>query len=61
MAKWCENCDRPVEGDTCEVCGEEVEEQVGEKVPWRWRFFIVASVIYLGWRFYQIGSWLAHR
>ena|GEM_PF-307367 len=61
MARWCENCDRPVEGEVCEVCGEEVPEVVKEPMPWLWRFFIVSSVIYLGWRIYQLISWLSHR
>ncbi len=60
MARWCENCDRPVEGEVCEVCGAEVEESAGEPIPWRWRFFIVVSIIYLGYRIYQVISWLAH-
>lgn len=60
MTKWCENCDRPVEGETCEVCGEAVADTVHEPVPWRWRFFIVATVIYVIWRIYQLISWLSH-
>ncbi len=60
MANWCENCDRPVEGDVCEVCGTEVTEPEHEPIPWRWRFFIVASVIYLIWRIYQLISWIVH-
>ncbi len=60
MAKWCENCDRPVDGDVCEICGESVEEPVREPVPLRWKFFVVATAIYLVWRLYQLVSWLAH-
>ncbi len=60
MANWCETCDRPVEGDVCEVCGTEIVEPEHEPIPWRWRFFIVASVIYLVWRIYQIISWIVH-
>ncbi len=60
MANWCENCDRPIEGEACEVCGAEVVEASHQSVPWRWRFFIVISIIYLGWRIYQVISWLAH-
>ena len=26
MARWCTDCDRPVEGETCEVCGREVAD-----------------------------------
>ena len=60
MANWCENCDRPEEGEVCAVCGAAMVEPVVEGVPWRWRFFIFASVIYLGWRIYQIISWIVH-
>ena len=45
MAKWCTTCDRPVEGETCEVCGQSVEEPAHEPIPWRWRFFIVITII----------------
>jgi uncharacterized paraquat-inducible protein A len=60
VAKWCENCDRPVEGETCEVCGADVTEPEPEPMPWLWRFFIVSTVIYLGWRIYQLIHWLSH-
>ncbi|MGC2486993.1 MAG: hypothetical protein WA359_12200 [Acidimicrobiales bacterium] len=60
MANWCETCDRPEEGDFCEVCGAEVAVTEREPVPWRWRFFAVAAVVYIGWRIYQIISWIVH-
>jgi len=60
VAKWCEQCDRPVEGETCEVCGTSVAEPVREPIPWRWRFFIVVTIIYVIWRIYQLISWLSH-
>ena len=60
MAKWCEQCDRPVEGDICEICGDAVEEPVRQPIPWRWRFFIVVTIIYVIWRIYQLISWLSH-
>jgi predicted RNA-binding protein with PUA domain len=60
VTKWCEQCDRPVESDTCEICGEPVAEPVRQPIPWRWRFFIVATVIYVIWRIYQLISWLSH-
>lgn len=60
MANWCENCDRPEEGEVCAVCGGEMVEPLHEPVPWRWRFFIVVSIVYLGWRIYQIISWIVH-
>ena len=60
MTRWCEHCDRPVEGETSEICGEAVEERVREPIPWRWRFFIVVTIIYVIWRIYQLISWLSH-
>jgi hypothetical protein len=49
-----------VEGDTCEVCGETVVETDREPIPWRWRFFIVVTIIYVIWRISQLISWLSH-
>ena len=60
MAQWCDHCDRPVEGDTCEVCGASVAPPEPEPMPWLWRFFIVTTIIYLIWRIYQLISWLSH-
>ncbi len=60
MAKWCTTCDRPVEGDTCEVCGQSVEEPTREPMELKYKFFIVVTVIYLIWRLYQLVSWLTH-
>ena len=60
MARWCEECDRPAEGDTCEICGNDVTPAEREPMPWLWRFFIVSTVIYVIWRIYQLISWLSH-
>lgn len=60
MTKWCETCDRPVEGDVCEVCGQTVETPAPEPIPLRWKFFVVATAIYLIWRLYQLIMWLSH-
>jgi hypothetical protein len=60
VARWCETCDRPVEGEVCEVCGQDVSEPEPTPIPWRWRLFLVATAIYLIWRIYQLISWLSH-
>jgi hypothetical protein len=49
-----------VEGEVCDICGQPVVEATKEPIPWRWRFFIVATIIYLIWRIYQLVSWLSH-
>jgi len=60
VALWCEHCDRPVEGVVCEVCHQSVETPEREPLPWKWRFFVVATVVYVGYRIYQLIHWLAH-
>lgn len=60
MATWCNTCDRPVEGETCEVCGQSVETRTREPIPLQWKFFIVVTIFYLIWRIYQLISWLSH-
>jgi len=57
---------------TCPKCGSVVEkglipgmtrpadeERVG--VPWHLKLLLIASVIYLSFRFFQIIDWLVHR
>jgi hypothetical protein len=43
---------------------EDTEDEEGEgrqaKAPWHFKFIVVASVVYLGWRLYQGISWMAH-
>jgi len=40
--------------------GEEEGEKRQAKAPWHFKFIVVGSVVYLGWRLYQGISWLAH-
>jgi hypothetical protein len=44
------------ESDTDTEQGEERQA----KAPWHFKFIVVGSVVYLGWRLYQGISWLAH-
>ncbi len=60
MSDWCTHCERVVEGDICELCGESTALQERPPIPLRWKAFGVLSVIYLVWRGYQIVSWLTH-
>ncbi len=56
---------------SCPTCGRVVAEPpaVGDdgtvvedrpKAPWHFKLLLVFVVIYLGWRFIQIGGWLVH-
>jgi uncharacterized paraquat-inducible protein A len=60
MANWCENCQVAEEGEHCSICGADLTAGEREPIPWRWRLFLVATVIYLVWRIYQLISWLSH-
>ena len=63
---WCEECDTLVEDEDlteegdCPKCGTPLVEEERRPIPWYFKFMIVASVIYLLWRAYQVISWLAH-
>jgi uncharacterized paraquat-inducible protein A len=60
MSYWCDRCETAEDDHVCSLCGDELEPAEHEPVPWRWRLFMVASVIYLGWRLYQLISWIVH-
>ena len=60
MTHWCENCESAQEGNECSICGTDLREPEREPIPWMWRLFIVATVIYVIWRLYQLFSWLSH-
>ncbi len=61
---WCEACDAELEDDqltgdgTCPVCGSEPLEH--RPSPWWFKWLVVATVIYLGYRSYQGVTWLVH-
>ncbi|CAB4787887.1 unannotated protein [freshwater metagenome] len=55
---WCEACERPEDSDTCTQCGANVGSIERAPIPWRWRLFLVATVIYVIWRIYQLVNWL---
>jgi hypothetical protein len=60
MSNWCDNCEIAEPGDVCTVCGADLTPAATGPMPWRWRFFIVATVVYLGYRVYQLISWISH-
>jgi uncharacterized paraquat-inducible protein A len=61
---WCEQCDRRVDTEeltddhTCPECGTVTLEH--RKAPWYFKFMLVASVIYLGYRAFQGITWMVH-
>jgi DNA-directed RNA polymerase subunit RPC12/RpoP len=61
---WCEQCDRRIEDEeltdtgTCPTCGSEPLDH--RKSPWYFKFMLVASVIYLGYRAFQGVTWVVH-
>lgn len=62
---WCDTCDRLVEDkdlveQACPTCGSALDEPAPRRVTWRFRLLIVATVIYLIWRFVQGIQWLTH-
>jgi len=47
---------------TCVKCGDHIGEPPSSeqsKVPWHFWILVVALVVYLGWRFLQLLSWIA--
>lgn len=61
---WCDECDRLVDDEEltdageCPDCGEDLTKR--RPIPWGFKFMIVASVVYLGYRAYQGITWLVH-
>jgi len=61
---WCEECDSRVEEADltdeghCPTCGTVPLEH--RKSPWYFKFMLVASVIYLGYRAFQGVTWVVH-
>ena len=61
---WCEHCDQRLEPEeltnegTCPDCGQ--APLAHRKPPWYFKFMLVASVIYLGYRAFQGVTWVVH-
>jgi hypothetical protein len=61
---WCEQCDQRIETEeltddgTCPECGTVPLEH--RKSPWYFKFMLIASVIYLGYRAFQGVTWVVH-
>jgi uncharacterized paraquat-inducible protein A len=62
---WCEECDQLVEDDeleegTCPDCGTALVDPAPRRIPWYFKFLVLATVVYLGWRAYQGVDWVIH-
>ncbi len=61
---WCEQCDERLEQDeltpegACPICGGPTVEH--RPSPWYFKFMIVATVVYLGYRAFQGITWVVH-
>jgi len=61
---WCEQCDERIGKDelteegTCPFCGSAPLEH--RSSPWYFKFMVVATVIYLGYRAFQGITWVIH-
>ncbi len=66
---WCDDCAKywapsamTPEG-TCPTCGRDLDvpttpsdgaDEEEEKAPWHFKLLVVALVVYLGWRFFEM-------
>ncbi|WP_143146485.1 hypothetical protein [Ferrithrix thermotolerans] len=61
---WCENCSKFKESEEidkeghCPTCGSVIAPP--KKAPWHFKLLVVATVIYLTYRFVQLSVWLYH-
>jgi hypothetical protein len=63
---WCDECERFWNPNSmrpdgrCPACRLQIAEPTGEiddepyKAPWHFKLMVVALIVYLGWRAYQI-------
>ena len=58
---WCGACQEWREDDECPVCGQVLVDVEPPPVPWHFKFLVLATVLYLGWRAVQGVIWLIAR
>ena len=61
---WCDSCDRLVDDDAlvagvCPTCGTQIVDAPSGPLPWKFRFMIAATAVYLAWRAWQLIMWLS--
>jgi uncharacterized paraquat-inducible protein A len=62
---WCDTCDRLVDDEEvvdghCPRCDTDISASTRPPLPWRFRLMIGATVVYLGYRTYQVIGWISH-
>jgi uncharacterized paraquat-inducible protein A len=63
---WCEECDTLVEDEDlseageCPACGTVLAEQERLPIPWYFKLMLLATVVYVGWRIFQLVHWAIH-
>ena len=61
---WCEECDQRLEEEELTADGDlprlRRDSAAHRKPPWYFKFMLVASVIYLGYRAFQGVTWVVH-
>lgn len=61
---WCENCAKFQDGEGidreghCPGCGTVIAP--AKRAPWHFKLLVVATAIYLVYRFMQVGVWAYH-
>jgi uncharacterized paraquat-inducible protein A len=61
---WCEECDALVEDEDlgeegeCPDCGTILADVERPPIPWYFKAMLVACVVYLGYRGYQVVTWV---
>jgi hypothetical protein len=69
---WCETCSRFLNPNTlgpdgtCPACGRQVAEPgepaaTGQRTPWHFKLLVLATAVYLGWRFVELLEWVIGR
>lgn len=67
---FCPECDRFYNPNTLTDVGDcpdghhvadPAEGEAPPKVPWHFKLMLAFVIIYLGWRFIQLGDWVVQR
>ncbi len=65
VGEWCDKCSTYVpdqnliDDSKCPTCNTKLRDP--RKAPWHFKLLVIALILYLAFRFIQIGFWIAHR